>query len=42
MKMSHKTHSRVVFSKLSSLFVKISICDALPLRSLINAMMHAK
>ena len=40
--MSKKTHSMVVFSELSSLFVKISIFDALPSRNLFNDMMHAK
>ena len=42
MKMSQKTHSMVVLFELSSLFVKISICDALPLCNLLNDMMHAK
>ena len=32
----------VVLSELSSLFVKIPICDALSSRSLFNNMMHAK
>ena len=32
----------VVFSELFSLFVKISICDALLSRNLFNNMMHAK
>ena len=41
MKMSRKTHSGVVSFELSSLFVKISICDALSSRNLFN-MMHAK
>ena len=41
MKMSRKTHSVVVSFELSSLFVKISICDALSSRNLFN-MMHAK
>ena len=31
----------VVFSELFSLFVKISICDALLSRNLLNNMMHA-
>ena len=39
--MSRKTHSVVVSFELSSLFVKISICDALSSRNLFN-MMHAK
>ena len=42
MKMSKKTHSMVVLSELSSLFVKISISDALSLRNLFNDMMHVK
>ena len=42
MKMCKKTHSMVVLSKLSSLFVKISICDALSLLNLFNDTMHAK
>ena len=37
-----KTHSTAVLSELSSLFVKISICDALSSRSLFNDMVHAK
>ena len=37
-----KTHSMVVLSELSSLFVKISICDALSLRNMFNDMMLAK
>ena len=41
MKMSRKTHSVVVSFELSSLFVKMSICDALSSRNLFN-MMHAK
>ena len=43
MKISKKTHSMVLLSKLSRLFVKISIiCDALLSRNLFNNMMHAK
>ena len=42
MKMSEKTHSMVVLSELSSLFMKISIYDALSLLNLFNDMMHAK
>ena len=42
MKMSEKTHSMVVLFELSSLFVKILICDALSSRNLFNDMMHAK
>ena len=34
--MSKKAHSMVVLSELSSLFVKISICDALSLPGLFN------
>ena len=37
-----KTHSMVVLSELSSLFVELSICDALSLRNLFNDMMDAK
>ena len=40
--MSEKTHSMVVLFELSSLFVKILICDALSSRNLFNDMMHAK
>ena len=36
MKMSKKAHSKVVLSELSSLFVKISICDALLSHDLFN------
>ena len=42
MKMSQKTRSMVLLTELSSLFVKISICDALMSRNLFNDMMHAK
>ena len=42
MKMSQKTHIMVVLPKLSSLFVKTSMCDALSLCNLFNDMMHAK
>ena len=42
MKMSEKTHSMVVLSELSSLFMKISIYDALSLLNLFNDMMPAK
>ena len=41
MKMRSKTHSVVLLSELSSLFVKISICDALSSHNLFNDM-HAK
>ena len=34
--MSKKAHTMVVLSDLSSLFVKISICDALSLHDLFN------
>ena len=37
-----KTHSMDVLFQLSCLFVKISICDALPSRILFNDVMHAK
>ena len=36
--MSRKAHSMVVLSELSSLFVKISICDALSSHDLFNDM----
>ena len=36
MKISKKAHSMVVLSELSSLFVKISICDALSSHDLFN------
>ena len=41
MKMSKKTYSMVVFSELSSLFVKMSICDAFSLYNLFDDDMHA-
>ena len=41
MKVSKKAHIMVVLSELSSLFVKISICDALSLHNLFTDM-HAK
>ena len=40
--MSKKTDGMVVLSELSSLFVKISICDALLSRNLFNNMKHPK
>ena len=40
--MSRRTHSMVVFSKLSKFFLKILVCCALPSRNLFNDMMHAK
>ena len=42
MKMSQKTHIMVVLPKLSSLFVKTLICDALLWCNLFNDMMHTK
>ena len=39
-KMSKKPHSAVVLSESSSLFVKISICDALLPPDLFNDVMH--